>query len=266
MPFTPTHMLAALPIARHWSSPGIFSALMIGSMVPDWPLYIPVGPEYQLTHSFLGIFIACMPLGLAVTLLFVAAVRRPLLELAPSGLQQRLIRFVRARPRLTAGSIARLALAVCVGATTHIVWDAFTHRGAWGVELLPGLQLVWFNALEENISGYMVLQHGSSLIGLPLMGLLSVVWYRRAEQQPVADPMISKMARWIWITLLFGMPLLTMMRQIALVSQFELRPVAMALLHGVSDAGFLLIILTACYSLLFYPVLRYRQKRVNSGQ
>ena len=173
MPFTPTHMLAALPIARHWSSPGIFSALMIGSMVPDWPMYITVGPEYQLTHSFPGIFIACMPLGLAVTLLFLAVVRRPLLELAPSGLQQRLVRFVNAQPELTAGSFARLALAVCVGATTHIVWDAFTHHGAWGVELLPGPFMdfldPWGNRIE--IIDYTGIQFTKAPYVLKGMGL-----------------------------------------------------------------------------------------------
>ena len=258
-------MLAALPIARGWTSPGVFSALMIGSMVPDWPLYIPVGPEYQLTHSFPGLFIACLPLGLAATLLFLAFVRQPLLELAPPGLRQRLFRFVKTPPDLTLRGILRLALAVCIGATTHIIWDAFTHSGAWGVALVPELQQTWFSITGVQFAGYMVLQLGCSLMGPPLLAVLGVNWYRRAERQPVDDPTITKTAGRMWIALLIGFPLLAMVHHIALIPQPGLRPVALALYYGVTEAGFLLIILIACYSLLFYPVARYRQKSISSG-
>ena len=265
MPFTPTHMLAALPIARRWTSPGVFSALMIGSMVPDWPLYMPIGPEYELTHSFLGIFIACLPLGLSVTLLFLTVIRRALIELAPSGLQRRLVPFLEEPPAATARAVVALALAVCIGAMTHIVWDAFTHNNAWGVALVPGLQRTWLNVMGEQIAGYMVLQHGCSLIGLPLIFVLYRCWYRRADQRPLDELIISSSARYVWIALLIGFPLLAMIRQVALVRLLELRPVMLALYYGVTEAGFLLVILIACYSLLFYPTVRYRQKRIRSG-
>jgi len=259
LPFTPTHMLAALPIARRWTSPGVFPALMIGSVVPDWPLYVPGGPAYELTHSFKGIFIACLPLGLALTLLFLVLVRQALFELASAGLQRRLARFLNIQPALGAAGIAGLALAVSAGASTHIVWDAFTHRDAWGVALVPALQQTWFKLMDVKIAGYMVLQHGCSLLGLPLMIVLYRHWYRHAEQQPATDPILSRPARWVWIGLLVGFPLFAMIRHMALVSQSSLRPVVLALYYGVTEAGFLLIILVACYSLLFYPVARYRQ-------
>ena len=233
-------------------------------MIPDWPLYIPIGPEYQLTHSFTGVFIACLPIGLAITLLFLVVVKRALFELAPSGLQRRLARFLPGPQRLTAHVIAVLALAVCTGAMTHIVWDAFTHRDAWGVALVQGLQQTWFNMAGVQIAGYMVLQHGCSLIGLPLLAVRYVNWYRRAEQQPVDDPIVSKTARYVWIALLFGLPMLAMVRHAAVIPQLNLRPAALALYYGVTEAGFLLIILIACYSLLFYPFVRYRQRSTSS--
>ena len=85
MPFTPTHMLAGLPVAAVWRGPGIGSALIIGTMIPDWPLYIPLGPAYEVTHSFQGVFTASLPLGLAVVLLFQYILKRPLYELLPLG-------------------------------------------------------------------------------------------------------------------------------------------------------------------------------------
>ena len=35
--------------------------------------------------------------------------------------------------------ISKLALAIVFGSITHIVWDAFTHEGEWGMELVPWL-------------------------------------------------------------------------------------------------------------------------------
>jgi len=258
VPFTPTHVLAAIPIARRWGSPGIFSALAIGSMIPDWPLYFPGGPDYQLTHSFPGIFIACLPLGLTITWLFLAVARRPLFELVSRGLQQRLAGYLDSPPEQSLRGVLKLAVAVSVGAATHIGWDAFTHGGSWGVATFPALREVWITVFGVKFVGFMVLQHGSSLLGLPIMLVLFRRWYRRAKCQQAPRPVISPVARRLWVLLLVGFPLAAMVRHIADLPMLTLRPVILALYFGVTEAGFTLIILIACYSLLFYPVVKFR--------
>ena len=50
MPFTPTHVLAILPIAALKRPALPFSALVIGSMIPDLPLFVPLSPDYGTTH------------------------------------------------------------------------------------------------------------------------------------------------------------------------------------------------------------------------
>jgi hypothetical protein len=229
-------------------------------MVPDWPLYFLVGPTYQLTHSFPGIFIACLPMGLVITWLFLAVARRPLFELASAGLRQRLAAYLNSSPERSARGILEMAVAICVGATIHITWDAFTHGGTWAVDIFPALQEVWVTVFGVKFVGYMALQHGSSMIGLPLWLLLYFHWYSRAECQPAPDQVISSVARWVWILLLFGFPLAAMIRHIAVIPQLDLRSVIVASYYGVTEAGFLIFILIACYSLLFYPVVKYRQE------
>lgn len=54
MPFTPTHVLAILPVAAVKRFPLPFSALVIGSMIPDLPLFLPWSPGYDQTHSVAG--------------------------------------------------------------------------------------------------------------------------------------------------------------------------------------------------------------------
>ena len=47
MPFTASHAVAALPFLR---TPLPDSALVIGSMTPDLPFYLPLGPDVA-THT-----------------------------------------------------------------------------------------------------------------------------------------------------------------------------------------------------------------------
>ena len=53
---------------RRWRLP--LSALAIGSMVPDLPLFLPGASNYQATHSAPGLITADLPLGLACFLAF----------------------------------------------------------------------------------------------------------------------------------------------------------------------------------------------------
>ena len=69
--------------------------------------------------------------------------RRPLTELMPRWVRERL------RPDVGLPCFARksqylwwalgIAAALVIGAVSHQVWDAFTHRGRWGTEVFPGL-------------------------------------------------------------------------------------------------------------------------------
>lgn len=238
----------------------MFTALAIGSMIPDWPLYFPIGPSYPLTHSLFGIFAVCLPLGLAITLLFLEAARRPLFELAPPGLQQRLAGYLESTPQRSITGVITMAVAVSVGAASHVVWDSFTHESTFGVALFPALNEVWVTVYDVRFVGYMALQHSSSLLGLPLMFAIYVVWYRRADCRPVPDPVLSSIARWAWILLLVGLPLATMLRHMIPIPHLTLRPIIMALYSAVTEAGFMFVVLIACFSLLFYPVAKYRHE------
>ena len=51
MPFTGSHPAAVLPLMRWGLMP---SALVIGSMVPDLPYFLPV-PDLGNTHSLIGL-------------------------------------------------------------------------------------------------------------------------------------------------------------------------------------------------------------------
>ena len=80
MPFTPTHALAVVPLARlHALSP---SALVIGSMIPDLWAFMPGAPSYSTSHSWLWGPITGVFYGLIAFVLF-RACRGPAIAFAP---------------------------------------------------------------------------------------------------------------------------------------------------------------------------------------
>src|ERR1700677_3677984 len=89
MPFTLTHIAAILPAAAAAPRALPFSALVIGSMIPDLPLFIALPVSYATTHSIAGLFVACLPVGLACFLIFQNVMKRPLYSLMPDALRSR---------------------------------------------------------------------------------------------------------------------------------------------------------------------------------
>lgn len=128
MPFTVSHALAVLPLAA--GRPGrrlVPAALVIGSMVPDLPYFVPPHRGSGWSHAATGPVTIDLVLGSLVFAGWRLVVRQPLVDLAPGWLAGRLP---------TAGLTPRIwgwaALSVVLGSITHVVWDTFTHRDRWG--------------------------------------------------------------------------------------------------------------------------------------
>jgi hypothetical protein len=252
MPFTPTHTLAALPIAWLWSRHGTFSALVIGTMVPDWPLYVPIGPVYQLTHSLRGLFTACLPIGFALAILYHLGLKQALFQLLPAGLRARLSPYVDVPSILRPATLLAIAAAVLIGAASHIVWDAFTHYGAWGVRLVPMLSDTLFRAGNLDIPIYMALQHGCTLVGFPVFLLAVYVWYRRTDAGLVPAPVLSPWVTLAWRAAFVAIPAGSMFQTVLGIAPFfPSRDAIYLLIHGVTRTGFIILVLLACYGLFF---------------
>ncbi|MCA9222582.1 MAG: DUF4184 family protein, partial [Planctomycetales bacterium] len=196
VPFTPTHIVAILPLwpLRRWLP---FAGLAIGAMVPDIALFFPV-VDYAQTHSPLGVFITCLPIGVAIFLLFDTVMRSPLVALLPTWFQTRIDPRpqIPTTPRLKPHLFfyAGLFAAIVIGAFTHQIWDAFTHKGRWGTDLVPAL-----NATVAiggyNVPGYKLFQYGSTFVGLPLLLVATIFSLNRtpATHPPISASLTSKL-------------------------------------------------------------------------
>ncbi len=178
MPFTLAHPAAVLPL-RRWPQLD-FSALVIGSLTPDFGYYLLMPDARLQTHSFAGSLATCLPVGLILLLLF-HILKRPLCETLPQphrgALLPLALRPTSTRPR----ALLATAVSVLLGIWTHLLWDAFTHRLSWGPQHLPLLRTVLFTFAGKDYWLSDLLQWLGSVAGIAALLLAYRRWLR---QQP----------------------------------------------------------------------------------
>lgn len=208
MPFTPAHAVVALPFIR---SPLVPAAIAVGAMMPDLPLFFPVGPGYWVTHSWVGAFVADIPLALLLLLVWRMLLRPAVPHLTPRWLRERWPREwsgplltgwwdlwggrdARASARVRAALL--LAFSLLLGIATHIFWDEFTHEDRWGSAIFP--------QLADNLGPLPLTawaQYASSVVALAIIATWGVRWLRRPAPRPVA-PLVPRwfvVAAWMLV-------------------------------------------------------------------
>lgn len=188
MPFTASHAVAALPFLR---TPLPASALVIGSMTPDLPYYLPLDPDVR-THTALAVVSYDLLLGALAWAIWHGLLAAPALAAAPAGLKARLAGVpLGLAPRIASASqVAWVLGALVLGAGIHVGWDEFTHAGRWGAENLP--------ALGRSLGPLPVhgwLQQLSGLLGAAVLLAWFGRWWRRT---PVRHARPEPGTWWVW--------------------------------------------------------------------
>jgi hypothetical protein len=177
VPFTFAHPAAVVPLLRPLGRHAVLSALVIGSIAPDFSYYLPFEMSRTRSHDLWGLFWFCMPTGAAAYALFHGMLAAPLVDLLPDGLRARCRAVAEAR---VAPPLAAIAVSLFVGAATHVAWDAFTHAGAPIVRVSRALRFHLTTISGYPVSVYTILQHLSTLGGIALLVLWIRRWYRSA--------------------------------------------------------------------------------------
>jgi hypothetical protein len=194
VPFTAAHPAAILPLRRTGLPT---AALVVGSVVPDLPMYVPMPFNIALTHSIVGAVTADVCAGLVLLGAWRLVSAPVTATYAPPGLRRRL-------PLLAAGKPAKpphiavrtvtLLAAIGVGALTHVGWDAFTHADLWGVR-----HVRWLATTVGPLPAYEWAQYVSGLVGLLLIARSVSDWWRRTppgELAPTTPMRIGPRMAW----------------------------------------------------------------------
>jgi len=256
MPFTLSHPAAALPFLR---TPLLAAALVVGTMAPDIPYYVPLFVPRELSHSLLGLVTVDLAMGVVGTLLWWFVLRAPIVDLLPRSIGMRIpaVGLLAWKPanRGWPLTLAVLLRSVLVGAATHLVWDSFTHPG-WVVDHLALLRIQLGPLLVEKW-----LQHASTVAGLVILAVWAVVRLRATKPDPDrwcrlrTPPRIVAWAAIVAAGLAGGLiPWIHGM--LAGVAPFDPGLVFLVARFGIGVAGAALVVVVGCWYLV--PRIRRR--------
>ena len=192
--------MVALPFVR---TPLLPAAIAIGAMTPDLPLFVRgVGVGYGFTHAGTNIVWTGL-IAFGLFLVWRVLLRPAVAELSPTWAAARLPREWNQRPAAAARQSLGagesrwypllLAVSLLIGVASHILWDLFTHEGRWGSQVLPILDAEW-----GPLQGFKWLQHGSSVVGLAVIGIWMLVWLRRRTPREPVERLLPEWMRVAW--------------------------------------------------------------------
>ncbi len=147
LPFTLAHPAAVLPFRR--TRLLAFSALIVGSLAPDLPYFLIFSEKVRIGHTVRGLFLLCLPVGLAVLWLWHAVVKRPMASLAPEFVRQRISTEELQFRFWPISRFVVIVVSLLLGSSLHIVWDGFTHENGYFVKhwaSLTHLVMLWEGA------------------------------------------------------------------------------------------------------------------------
>lgn len=171
MPFTLCHPAAIAVLPATLRSRLSLAALAIGTMTPDFEYLLRLKPLSVWSHTVPGLFVFCLPVGLLTWVAWERMARGPTRELVA-------LRSERRPHALTPRTLGLAAMAVLLGAASHLVWDSFTHSGRLGALLFPQLETEAWRIGSYSLPWFSVMQHLSTLAGAYVLGL----WLRQERR------------------------------------------------------------------------------------
>jgi hypothetical protein len=174
VPFTVSHAAAVLPLQRFGKYRLPLSALMVGSMAPDFGYFYSAEMSRQLTHTIPALFTFCLPAGLFGWFFYIVVLEKATITLLSDRWHTRFAHT----DAITAPLILRACIAIVIGAITHLVWDSFTHRATIVTNAIPALNLPTPGLPWLPI--YSLLHALSSVVGVVILAH----WARHLHRQP----------------------------------------------------------------------------------
>ena len=171
----------------------MFSALIVGSLAPDFHYFFNLGPRGHFSHSIKGAFLFALPVSLVVLWVFHTVMKAPMIALTPQRHQEKLFRFVTPFRWLPTSRFALILFSLMIGIATHILWDSITHERGLVVRNFADLRAPALEEFGTQRPVYFLLQYASTVLGLAVLAAWYWKWYRDARVQTV--PSFLRMSR-----------------------------------------------------------------------
>jgi len=212
MPFTPAHTVVVLPFVR--SKKACATALVAGSMSPDFEYFIRMNVIGIWGHNLVGIFLFDLPVTFILLVVFHKVVKNNLINNLPGFFQRRFghLKELSLKQDVFDRPLTFMVCA-CLGAATHVIWDAFTHRSGFfvlGMSSLYDGTFIPYDGVRYPL--WYALQHISTWIGLAIL-----VIYLPFVKPVVNETVSPKLTYWFFLILISS-------ATVAIRFQFPFRP------------------------------------------
>lgn len=178
MPFTFAHPAVVIPLKNKFDKYFNLTALVLGSMSPDFEYFLNLKIKSEIGHSLIGFITYNLPLVFMFAIIFNMIIK-PTLSLHLPICINRYIKIDddnsgHALKHNLINNIMIFIISALIGMLSHVLWDSFTHETGLFVKIFP--------TLTTSIIGipfYKLLQHGGTLLGLTY--IFKVLYYKRSN-------------------------------------------------------------------------------------
>ena len=236
MPFTFSHPAIVLPLNRlskRWIS---ITALVIGSITPDFEYFIRMKVLSIYSHTLGGLFWFDLPLALILLIIYNRFIKDKLIDHLPGYFNKRLSVYKNEMPKYFGTNFIVIILCLLIGGASHIFWDSFTHPTGYFVK---HSHLLSCKIIIKHfpIPFYSILQQLSSIIG-------ALIIIYTINQLPVVRITKAKEITMYWIKLLVISILILLIRFAAGLKLRDYGDVIMSEISGLLIGLLIVSILT----------------------
>ncbi len=194
MPFTLAHAAAAYPLRR---TRLVLSALIFGTFAPDLEFFLRFAPKGPFGHTTRGLFVFCLPVAFGCFWIFHDLVKEPLASLMPRAIRERIVPGIYPMSFRRPLHLLLICVSILIGATSHILWDSFTHATFWPGRHFTFLQETFVLPVVGVVHTYKLLQYASTIFGLVVVFFWLRQWVRTAPVQvnPAGSSVPARHAR-----------------------------------------------------------------------
>jgi hypothetical protein len=168
---------------------------VIGTLAPDFEYFLLLIPMDRYGHTVRGLFWLTLPIALLVLWTFHNFVKVPASMLLPDSIQRRLVGHLDEFQFRGLGRFLLIVISILVGAFTHLLWDSFTHRTGWFYHHWALLRQTVQVPILGPLPYYKLFQHVSTILGLGIVLVWLVWWYRTtkpADHAIAGAPSVSR--------------------------------------------------------------------------
>lgn len=170
MPYSLSHAVVALPVAKLTKYKIPTASVFIGAMSPDFPYMLALTPTYAPGHSLTGPLVYCLMPSLLILLAWHRWLEKP---------NKALFALPVKSVKVDVNYFVLSCIGVLTGAYSHVLWDATSHwNGAFVIDSEFWKQII------GPLPLYKWNQYLSGVLGLGIMTLWYLCRVISAKNQP----------------------------------------------------------------------------------